>query len=1110
MFAVLPVGKVRTVSTYRKEILMSNSTILQVSARLDSDKQWSTLFDILHDYGEELTAVWLKGEKELSLSFAEMTRRADDYAAWLTENTPEGGWIAISVDTCPNWPTLFWGVIRSGHNALLLDASATDTMTQSLLEEAGCKVIISRKPRGLSGDIKQIDYKAVADAPRTIGFNPVWGEYVAMCTSGTTGRSRIFAYSGPAVCEQALAAVQIHSENKRIIRDDNRGRKALAFLPFHHVFGFMANVILVPFCGETNVYLPDRTPNSIMNVCRHFPPNLLIVVPLVGNNLVKSLNKSVKKEKPYRRWLYRASTGVSLSVQSVAPSFGLRLAQQRLFAAIDAKMLGNEVDVVILGGSHTPAETLRSLNALGYYTVNGFGMTETAINGFETSLSLRKRLNGSVGSTLGSAQYRVNADEGAKTGELQIRGAGIHSGRVVQGEVLPPDTLEGGWFPTGDVAKMDDTGRVFIKGRLKDVIINESGENVYPDDLEDSFSALPGVEQMCIVGFRRRRKDRNEDVVLVLNVGENYTDTNYLNGLAARIAAINTRLPLNAHIDRALVTPMSLPLVSGIKVKRIELKRLYEEKELIYRELDLKAQNAGAEISAIEKEHAKSVVQDEIRKKVRAMYAEALDIPEKEISDKANFIEDLQGDSLQVLSIALKAEEEWGITIPAEEYGRCATVESMSRVVEELLNGTSDAGKPKERVPVRPVTRFEDSPEYLHFLERQKALVGNGDNPYFVAHESPLLDTGIVDGKEILEFGSYNYVGMSGRKEVKDAAKAAIDKYGTSASGSRLLAGEKMIHKELEAELADWKHTEDAIVCVGGHSTNVTFVGNFCGKNDLILYDALAHNSIEQGCKLSDATSRPFPHSDVAALESILKSQRAYFEKVLIVIEGAYSMDGDIAPVPDFVRVKKEYGCFLMVDEAHSACVIGEHGGGVDEYFGLNGDDIDIKYGTLSKGLGTCGGYLAGKKCLIDYLRYNMPGFVFSVGISPALAAGSLAAIRTLRSHPEIMEHLRTAIRSFTESAKRRHLDICLAGETAVLPVLVGKDEDAWLLSNELKKRGVSVPPAMYPAVPKGKARLRFCVISEHKPEQIEKALDILEATAKEFDIELPRRNYDS
>ena len=537
---------------------MSNTTILQVSARLEADKRLPVFFDILRDYGDTVFAVWLKEDKELSLSFAEMTRRSDDLAAWLTENTPEGGWIAIAVDTCHNWPTLFWGVIRSGHNVLLLDASASDAVIQGLMEEAGCKAIISRKPRGLSGDIRQIDYKKVMEAPRTIGFSPVWGDYVAMCTSGTTGRSRIFAYSGAAVCEQALAAVQIHRENRRIIRDDNRGRRALAFLPFHHVLGFMANMVLVPFCGATNVFLPDRTPNSIMNVCRHFPPNLLIVVPLVGNNLVKSLKKSVKKESALKRWIFRASTGLSLGVQSVAPSFGLRLAEKRLFAGIDSRMLGTEVDVVIFGGSHTPTETLRSLNALGYYTVNGFGMTETAINGFETSLSLRKRLNGSVGATLGSAEYRVVGGDGSKTGELQIRGAGIHSGRVVSGEILPPDTQDGGWFPTGDVARMDENGRVFIKGRLKDVIINESGENIYPDDLEDSFSNLPGVEQACVVGFRRNRRDKNEDVTLVLNVGTNYNDKEYLNSLAGRVASVNARLPLYSQLDRAMVTPMSL------------------------------------------------------------------------------------------------------------------------------------------------------------------------------------------------------------------------------------------------------------------------------------------------------------------------------------------------------------------------------------------------------------------------------------------------------------------------------------------------------------------------------------------------------------------------
>ncbi len=1089
---------------------MSNLDAQSVCSRLEADKTLATLFDILRDYGEAPNAYWLNGEQERTRSYAEMALRADDYAACINSLGLEEGWLGIAVDTCHDWPSLYWGVMRSGHNALLLDASAPDNVIQGLLDEAHCRQVISLKPRGLSGNVHQIDFKTIREAPRTIGFTPVWGEYTAMCTSGTTGTSRIFAYNGEAVCAQALNALELFKVNPRIIHPVNTGRKTLAFLPFHHVLGFMGNMILAQFIGTANVYMQDRTPNSILNACHHFPPNLLIMVPLVGNSLVRSVEKGLKKENKAKRSAFKTLKALSLMRQSLSPEAGLEWAQKTAFASLNAKLIGTEVDVLIFGGSHTPTETLRTLNALGYYTVTGYGMTETAIDGFETGMALKYRLNGSVGKPLPAAEYRIIPDkEGSKTGELQVRGAGIHSARVIDGRILPPDTVDGGWLPTGDIAQLDSTGRLYIRGRLKDVIINESGENVYPDDMEDAFAALNGVDQSCVVGFRRNRRDNNEDIVLVMNVGENYTDDQYLDKLAAKVAAANSKLPLYTQLNRAIVTPMKLPLVSGIKVKRIELKRMYEEGELAYRELDLRGQNVGAEVAAAARLETKSAKHDEILKKVRAMYAEALEISESEITDNANFIEDLQGDSLQVLSIALKAEEEWGITIPAEEYGSCATVAGMAQVVQTLLEGPAENEKPKDRTPVLPITRFEDTPEYKHFLERQEALVGKGDNPYFVAHESPLLDTGIIDGKEVLEFGSYNYVGMSGRKEVKDAAKAAIDKYGTSASGSRLLAGEKQIHKDLEKEIADWKHTEDAIVCVGGHSTNVTFVGNFCGKNDLILYDALAHNSIEQGCKLSDATSRPFPHSDTAALETILKSQRAFYEKVLIVIEGAYSMDGDIAPVPEFVRIKKEYGCFLMVDEAHSACVIGKTGGGVDEYFGLNGDDIDIKYGTLSKGLGTCGGYLAGKKCLIDYLRYNMPGFVFSVGISPALAAGSLEAIRTLRSHPEIMEHLRTAIKAFADSARRRHLDICLAGETAVLPVLVGKDEDAWFLSNELKKRGVSVPPAMYPAVPKGKARLRFCVISEHKPEQIEKALDILEATAREYGIELPRRNYD-
>ena len=406
---------------------------------------------------------------------------------------------------------------------------------------------------------------------------------------------------------------------------------------------------------------------------------------------------------------------------------------------------------------------------------------------------------------------------------------------------------------------------------------------------------------------------------------------------------------------------------------------------------------------------------------------------------------------------------------------------------------------------VQRITRFEETPEYQHFVARKQALLSDTGNPYFIAHDSPLTDRSFMDGQWVLNFGSYNYAGMSGRQEVSDAAIEAIRRYGTSASGSRLLAGEKTLDRELEQAIARWKRAEDALVLVGGHSTNVTFVGNFCHDGDLILYDTLIHNSVAEGCRLAHATARPFPHNDWAALERILERRRDKFQKVLICVEGVYSMDGDISPVPEFVRIKKKFGCFLMVDEAHSTCVIGETGGGVDEYFNLAPEDIDIKMGTLSKGLGACGGYLAGSANLIEYLRYSLPGFVFSVGISPALAAAALRAVQLMQTDPSIMANMRRNVACFAEEARKRRLDIGLAGKTAILPVLVGPDADAWALSNSLRGKGVFVPPAVYPAVPKDQARLRFCVTAAHQPQQIVQALDRLEEAAQELGIALPR-----
>ncbi len=405
-------------------------------------------------------------------------------------------------------------------------------------------------------------------------------------------------------------------------------------------------------------------------------------------------------------------------------------------------------------------------------------------------------------------------------------------------------------------------------------------------------------------------------------------------------------------------------------------------------------------------------------------------------------------------------------------------------------------GEKKKRI-----NNFADSREWQWFSERQNSFSKEIDeygNPYFMPHDSVLRDTSYIDGQEVINFGSYNYVCMSGDPEVNAAAAEALEKYGTSASGSRLLAGEKTIHRQLEEKIADWKHTEAALVLVGGHSTNVTFVGNFCNENDMIMYDILSHNSVSQGLKLSGAVTRRFPHNDFERVRRILEKDREKYEKVLIIIEGAYSMDGDIAPVDEFVKLKKEFGCFLMVDEAHSSCVIGENGGGVDEYFGLEEGDIDVKMGTLSKGLGACGGYIAGSREMIEYLKYNLPGFVFSVGLSPVLAAAALKAIEILQRDNSRVKSLHENIAVFMREAQRHGFNTCMAGETAITPIFIGDDELAFKLSMIMLDDGVFVPPALYPSVPRGRARLRYCLNSAHTEEQIVYALNVLAKRLKE------------
>lgn len=389
--------------------------------------------------------------------------------------------------------------------------------------------------------------------------------------------------------------------------------------------------------------------------------------------------------------------------------------------------------------------------------------------------------------------------------------------------------------------------------------------------------------------------------------------------------------------------------------------------------------------------------------------------------------------------------------------------------------------------------RFDKFPGYEKVVIPQAAARKLGvENPYFKVHEGVAGATTCIGGREYINFSSYNYLGLAGDSRVDQAAKDAIDRYGTSASASRLVAGERPIQRELEQTLAGLYGVDDAVVFVSGHATNVTTIATLFGPRDLIVHDSLIHNSVFEGVRLSGATRRSFNHNDPDSLESILAEIRGNFERTLVIIEGLYSMDGDIPDLPRFVDIKSRYKAFLMVDEAHSLGVLGQTGRGIREHFNLDGKAVDIWMGTLSKSFASCGGFIAGERALIDHLKYAAPGFVYSVGLAPVLAGAALQAIQIMLREPQRVADLRLRAAYFMNRVRAVGGDTGLSDGYAVVPLLTGSSLKATRLSQKFFEQGINVQPIIYPAVEERAARLRFFLGCQHTEQQIDKVVALL------------------
>jgi 8-amino-7-oxononanoate synthase len=364
--------------------------------------------------------------------------------------------------------------------------------------------------------------------------------------------------------------------------------------------------------------------------------------------------------------------------------------------------------------------------------------------------------------------------------------------------------------------------------------------------------------------------------------------------------------------------------------------------------------------------------------------------------------------------------------------------------------------------------------------------------PFFQPRDGVSGGTISWNGRELVNYSGYNYLGLSGHEAVSRAAKDAIDQYGTSASASRIVSGEIGLHGELERRLAAFLGTEDCMVFVSGYLTNLSVIGHLFSRPDIVVHDEMAHNSIIAGCKLSEARVLGFAHDDWAALDAALAPIRGSVRRGLLVTEGIYSMDGDILDAASAIAAKRRHDLLLMVDEAHSLGILGRSGRGICEHLGLAPGSIDILMGTLSKTLASCGGYVAGDRSLIGYLRHSAPGFLFSVGLSPPDTAAALAALEVLEREPERAGQLRDTARLFRRIARHCGLVVGGAEESPVVPLIVGDSECCVRLSLRLLELGINVQPIIHPAVAEDAARLRFFITLGHSEAQFRATLPLV------------------
>ncbi|MEH2207716.1 MAG: aminotransferase class I/II-fold pyridoxal phosphate-dependent enzyme [Nostoc sp.] len=672
--------------------------------------------------------------------------------------------------------------------------------------------------------------------------------------------------------------------------------------------------------------------------------------------------------------------------------------------------------------------------------------------------------------------------EAGQVGEIWVAGESVTQGYWNRSEETQKtfgaylaDTGEGPFLRTGDLGFWEDEAGLFITGRLKDLLVIR-GRNHYPQDIEQTVEiSHPGLAFHSSAAFTVEM-DGSDCLIVVSEVKRTYLRNLNVDEVVKAIRKEVLREHDLQVYRILLLKPGTLPKTSSGKIQRLICRENFLAGNL---------SSINSELTDIPlhlNKYAQPYSVESIQNWISQWLAAKLNIPIQSIYPKESF-ETYGLDSIQVAKFIQDLEAWSGYLLNISTLQTFGAIATLAQYLTQELAHHND--QPLTQIPPEHY-QFECFPEYAQLQQRLTQIQTlEIPNPYFQMQESLTRDCTQVQGRTLINYSTYNYLGLSGDPTVSAAAKDAIDRYGTSVGASRLASGERLLHQELEQEITEFLGVEDCIVYVSGHATNVTTIGHLFNSQDLIFYDALSHNSILQGCALSGAKTVPFPHNDCQALDEMLQDQRQHYRRVLIVIEGIYSMDGDIPDLPRFIELKQRHKALLMVDEAHSIGVLGQQGRGIGEFFGVQPADVDLWMGTLSKAFASCGGYIAGSKALVNYLKYTAPGFVYSVGLSPANTAAALTALRLLKVQPTRVKILQQRSQYFLKLARAKGWNTATSQNSPIIPIVVGNSLTCIQLSHLLFQAGINVQPIIYPAVANHAARLRFFISCLHTEEQI-------------------------